>query len=437
MSRNSQTDPERSIRRHARVGMLALLLLIFGVGGWSALASIRGAVIAPGLVVVETSKKRVQHAEGGIVEAIHVAAGVHVEAGDMLFELDGTRIKAELQIIGTRLFDAEIKHVRLRAERDSRDGFVLPASLLTRSSSDPSFTRMVLVQHDLLAARQDMRRHQQGQHREQIERLRAELLGHREQQQGRRAELKLIRSEIKAVDTLTGKGLALRRQLNDLRRQEADAKADLGRLSTDMARAEGQIKELAIKLADIDTQFENDLLSQLEETSGTLSELKAQQLASEDRLRRLIIRAPRAGFVHELQVHTIGAVVGPGETLLHIVPENDGLIIEAKIRPVDIDQVALGQDAEIRFPTFNTRTTPSLAARIHSVSADQSQNEQTGESYYTVRLRLEEGEAARIKTGKITPGMPAEVLVTSEERTVISYLMKPLSDQITHAFREE
>jgi len=157
-----------------------------------------------------------------------------------------------------------------------------------------------------------------------------------------------------------------------------------------------------------------------------------------DRRARLTVKAPRGGFVHELTVHTIGAVIAPGETLLHIVPKTDALVIEAKVRPVDIDQLHQGQEAQIRFPAFNSRTTPTLNATIRSISADQSLNEQTGETYYTARLILNEGEAPRLdQDDAILAGMPAEVLITSEERTVLSYLMKPLSDQVARAFREE
>jgi len=437
LSKTRKLDPERSIRRHARIGLLALLLLLFGVGGWSALASIQGAVIAAGTVVVETSKKRVQHAEGGIVAEIHITDGDQVEAGDVLFDLDGTRIRAEQQILDGRRFDAEVRKERLLAEVDGRARLTLPPELEAKAKAYSEFAAMVQVQADLLRSRLAMGVHQDDQHEEQIKRLKAELEGLEHQKAGRQKELKLISTEIKAIETLTGKGLALRQGLNNLRRQDADVRAELGRLATAMASAEGQIKELVIKRADLKSRFENDALTQLEETTRRLSDLRAQQLATEDRLRRLHIRAPRSGLVHELAVHTEGAVIAPGDTLMNIVPVSDALIIEANIRTMDVDQVAVGQTAQIRFPAFNTRTTPTLKAKVRSVSADQSVDEKTGEPYYTVRLTLLDDEAERIEDGKITPGMPTEVMVTSDERTVLSYLMKPLSDQVTRAFREE
>jgi len=417
--------------------MLALLLLLFGVGGWSALASIQGAVIAAGTVVVETNKKRVQHAEGGIVAEIHIADGDQVGAGDVLFHLDGTRIRAEQQILEGRRFDAEVKRERLLAELDDRSDVALSAVLRAQADANPEFAAMVRVQAHLLRSRQAMRAHQDGQHAEQIARLKAELDGVEQQQAGRQAERRLIGAEIKAIDMLTGKGLALRQGLNNLRRQDADVRAELGRLATDKARALGQIKELEIKRANLKSQFETEALGQLEETASRLSDVRAQLLAIEDRLRRLSIRAPKGGLVHELSVHTVGAVIAPGDTLLYIVPASDALIVEASIRTVDIDQVTIGQTAQIRFPAFNTRTTPTLKANVRSVSADQSVDEQTGQPFYTIRLAFDDGEAERIKDGKITPGMPAEVMVTSDERTVLSFLMKPLSDQVIRAFREE
>lgn len=429
---------ERSIGRHALIGLLALACLVFGVGGWSAVASIQGAVIAAGVVVVETSKKRVQHAEGGIVKVIHVADGDQVEAGDVLFELDDTRTRAELDIIQSRLFEADVKRHRLLAGQEGLSAFTLPARLQKQVAKNPERRSVVAVQQDLLRTRKQLRRHQEAQHQEQITRLEAELAGYGEQEAGRQAEYRLVRSEIKAIETLTDKGLALRQGLNSLRRQEADIRAERGRLATDKARADGQIGELRVKLAEIGTRFENDRLTAREETGAMILDLKAQKVDAADRLARLTVKAPRGGFVHELAVHTVGAVILPGETLLHIVPKTDALVVEARVRPVDIDQLHRGQGARIRFPAFNSRTTPTLDATIRSISADQSLNEQTGETYYTVRLILDESESERLDQGDtILAGMPAEVMITSEERTVLSYLMKPLGDQVTRAFREE
>lgn len=439
MAPSSTISPaERSIRQHASIGLLALVCLLGGVGGWSAMASIQGAVIAAGVVVVETSKKRVQHAEGGIVKTIHVKDDDQVGAGDNLFELDDTQIRAELDIIEARLFEAEAKQRRLLAGQEGLSAFTVPATLRRQVEKRPEWRGVVEVQQELLRTRRLMRENQEAQHLEQIARLEAEVSGYREQEAGRRAEYLLIKGEIKAIETLTDKGLALRQGLNNLRRQEADIRAERGRLATDRARAEGEIKELRVRLAEIGTRFDHDRLTALEETSASILDLNAQKVEAKDRQTRLVVRAPRGGFVHELAVHTVGAVIAPGETLLHIVPITDALVIEAKVRTVDIDQLHLGQEAQIRFPAFNNRTTPTLTAIVRSISADQSLNEQTGETYYTTRLILDEGETDRFDQGDtILAGMPAEVLITSEERTVLSYLIKPLNDQIARAFREE
>lgn len=437
MSIDERKQLDRSIRRQLRWGAIVFIALIGGIGGWSATASISGAVIAPGTVIVKSSKKRVQHAEGGIVREIKVREGDVVRRRQVLFRLDDTKVKAELDIARNRLFEALVKRNRLLAEREQLTEFAITTDIKALAGSSEKLQAVESVQRNLIMTRKEMRTNQKAQLVERIAQFEQEIEGLKKQRDAKNEESSILSSEIVNLTSLHDQGLSPVARLNALRRAKSDVDYELGQILARIGQAGGKISEARLKILETDERYRNNTLTQLEEIESKLLELKERNLALEDRLFRLEILSPRPGQVHELQIHTVGAVIAPGEVLAHIVPKADDLVIEARVRLIDVDNVRVGQEADVRFTSFNFRTTPSIKARVVSLSPDQIVEERTGEAYFKARIALDASDRTKLGSNVIVAGMPAEVMITTQPRTVLNYLVQPLTDQINRAFREE
>ncbi len=425
-----------SIRRYLVFGMLVLVLLIGGIGGWAVMARVSSAVVASGLVVVESSTKRVQHREGGIVGEILVANGDRVKAGDLLIRLDETLVRANLGIVMQELSERKARRARLEAERDEVTEITFPPELLARANNS-EVQRVLDGQKTLFAARLTTQRGQVEQLRQRIEQLNEQIDGLEAQKVAKNDESRLIEEELVGLQELHKKGHVPITRIIALQRDAARLKGESGALTSQIAVNKGRISETELQILQIKRDFQESLLRELQEVQLQIASLEERRIAAEDQLRRIEIRAPISGLVHELAVHTVGGVIQGGETVLQLVPETDALIIEARLSPTDIDQIEDGQPAVITFSAFNQRTTPQLNATVMTVSPDLSHDQKTGVSYFTARLRLNEGEEKRLGDKRLVPGMPAEVFIRTGERTVISYLVKPLSDQLRRTFREQ
>lgn len=437
MSTNGNRKFSGSTRRQLYGGGLVLVLLVGGIGGWSAIAKISGAVIAPGTVIVKSNKKRVQHAEGGIVRQINVDEGSSVKRGQVLFRLDGTRVRAELDIVRNRIFEALVKRDRLIAEREGRNEFKLMSHLKEFGRGADQIRAIVAVQRDLIVTRKEMRTNQKAQLRQRIAQYQREIEGLERQRKAKDEEAEILNGEIKNLTSLYEQGLSPVARLNALRRERSDVEYELGQILARIGQAGGRISEAEFKILETDERYRNDTLRQLEEVEGTWLELRQRRLALEDRLNRLDVVAPRSGRLHELKIHTVGAVISPGEVLAQVVPDTDELEIEARVRTIDIDNVRIGQAAHVRFTSFNMRTTPTIAATVVGLSPDQIVEDRTGNVYFRARIALDAKDRERLGSKVIVTGMPAEVFITTAQRTVISYLVQPLQDQIYRAFRED
>ena len=437
MSIDEHHELDRSIQRQLRWGMVVLIALVGGIGGWSASASINGAVIAPGTVIIKSNKKRVQHAEGGIVRTIKTAEGAIARRGQVLFQLDDTKVKAELDIARNRLFEALVKRNRLLAEREQLIDFAVTSEIKAIAGTSKKLGSVVSVQRNLIITRKEMRTNQKAQLAQRIAQFDKEIEGLKKQRDAKNEESSILRDEITNLTALYKQGLSPVARLNALRRAKSDVDYELGQILARIGQAGGKISEARLQILETDERYRNDTLTQLEETESKLLELKERTLALEDRLFRLRILAPLPGQVHELKIHTIGAVIAPGEVLAYIVPKAEDLIIEARIRLIDVDNVRVNQEANVRFTSFNFRTTPSIKARVASLSPDQIVEERSGEAYFKARVVLDEADRAKLGNNVVVAGMPAEVMITTKPRTVLNYLMQPLTDQINRAFREE
>lgn len=427
---DADTMLRKTIRNHLLFALFLALVVVGGLGGWAALAEISGAVVTTGTVVVESNTKQVQHREGGIVREIRVKNGDLVEAGDLLISLDDTVTRANLAVITKQLADLTAQEFRLEAERDQKNSIDWPED---RAAALGDIER---GQQMLLEARQASMGGRKKQLEEQIRQFNKQTEGLEAQVTAKVSEIDLIKEELADLGGLLDKQLVSKSRVTALRREMARLEGEYGDLIAQIARTKEAISERRIQILQIEESYRAEVLENLQEVRSRIAQLEEQKIAAEDELTRVDILAPRNGYVHQLAVHTIGGVIAPGETVLQIVPREDQLIVEAQVRPVDIDQMSPGQQARVRFPSFDQRTTPELNAELLTVSADLSTDERTGVSYYTARLVIGDDELAKLGKKTLVPGMPVETFLRTSDRTVLSYLVKPIQDQIAHALRE-
>jgi HlyD family secretion protein len=427
--------PRAGVRGYILGGVAVIFIIFGGAGVWAARTEIAGAVIASGLVVVETSVKKVQHPTGGIVGEILAKNGDHVEAGDLLMRLDETVTRANLTMISKQIDELTVREARLKAERDGGSEVKPPPPLAVRID-EPAIADLLASERSLFESRRNSREGQKGQLRERIAQLGEEYAGVSGQIAAKVKEIALIGEELRSLEILEAQQLVTLSKMVALRREAARLEGERGQLRASAAQAKGKIAEIELQLLRIDHDFSTEVVNELTENLSKQAGLVERRVAAEDQLKRIELRAPQSGFVHQLSVHTVGGVINAGEPVMLIVPENDKLVVEAKVAPYDIDQVLRSKEALIRLAAFDQRTTPEVKGVVRSVSADLTQDPRSGESYYTIRLAIPEEELARLADGKLVPGMPAEVHVRTQERTALSYLLKPLQDQIAKAFKE-
>ena len=433
----SQPRAQASIRRHLALALGLGTVLIVGVGGWAAFTNIAGAVMAPGQLVVESDVKKVQHPTGGVVGQLLVREGATVKAGDVLIRLDETQTRANLDIVLKALDELTARRARDEAERDDAKRIVFPAELTERKDADPSVAHLVDGEARLFEARLAGRAGQKAQLRERIEQLRQEIDGLTQQAGAKEREVALILTELTGVRELYAKNLVPLSRVTALERETARLQGERGQLIAQTASAKGKITETELQILQIDGDMRTEVGKDLAEIRGKWSELREKRVAAEDQLKRIDLRAPQDGTVHQMTVHTIGGLVTPSEPAMLIVPSADQLAVEVKIQPQDIDSVRLDQNAVLRFAAFNTRTTPEIDGTVSRVSADVTSDPKTGQSYYTARIKVAEAQRERLGSVRLVPGMPVEAYLQIGERSVMSYLVKPLTDQIAKAWREK
>ena len=430
----AQSPAQRSIRSHLLGGLAVVALLAGGVGGLAATTELSGAVIAPGSLVVDSNVKKVQHPTGGVVGELRARDGDKVKAGDIVVRLDETITQANLAIVVKSLNELQSRLARLEAERDNVDSVVFPAELLARAG-DPELARSMTGERNLFEFRKSARAGQKAQLRERIAQLKEEIQGLTGLVAAKKRETELIGQELEGVRDLWRKNLVQIQRVTALERDAARLEGERGQLIAATAQAKGKISEIELQILQIDQELRSEVAKDLREAQGKIAELVERKVAAEDQLKRIDIRAPQNGMVHQSIVHTVGGVITAGEAIMLIVPEADVLTVEAKLAPQDIDQVRVGQTAALRFSAFNQRTTPELAGVVSRVSADLTTDQRTGAAYYVVRITLSESELARLEGLRLVPGMPVEAFIRTGERTVLSYVMKPFTDQITRSFR--
>jgi HlyD family secretion protein len=428
------------MRRHVQAGIAVSALLLFGFGAWAAGAQLAGAVITRGLIVVESYAKKVQHPTGGVVRAIRVREGSAVTAGEVLVSLDDTQTRANLAVITRSLDELQVRRERLAAERDGAATLDFPAELAARAKSDPEVDKIASGERTLFEARRTARGGQKSQLAQRIGQLQQDIGGLDAQLQAKAQEIALVRQELGGVEALYRKNLVPITRLSALQREAARLDGDRGRLISGIAEAKGRISEIELQIIQVDQDLRTEVLKEQRDIDAKIDELVQRKVAASDQLAHVELRSPQDGVVTELHVHTVGGVINPGEVVMLIIPQRDRLLAEVKVAPQDVDQISPGQKAALRFAAFDQRTTPELFGAVETISADLVRDQQASlmgeQAYYVARIAIPDSEIGRLTGLKLVPGMPVEAHVQTGERSALSYLIRPLADQLNRAFRE-
>ncbi len=436
MNVNLAPGPLASIRRHVIAGSALVAVLALGLGGWASTAEISGALIAQGTVVVDSNVKKVQHPTGGVVGEVRVHDGDRVKAGDILVRLDETVTRANLAIVTKGLTELYARKARLAAERDGADTMAVPREMADRVN-DPDVKEALDSERKLFELRRTARLGQKDQLQQRIKQLQEQITGLTAQQDAKSKETALIEQELAGVRDLWQRNLVQLNRLTSLERDAARIEGERGQLIAAAAEAKGKIAEIQLQILQVDQELSSDVAKELREIDSKIGEYVERKVTAEDQLKRTDIRAPQDGTVFQSTANTVGGVITAGDPVMLIVPEADTLSVEVKVEPRDIDNVAIDQPVVLRFSAFNQRTTPELNGTVTRVAADTSNDQRTGQSYYLVRIGIAPGEIERLGAVKLTPGMPVEAFIQTGERTLVSYLVKPLHDQLMRSLREK
>ncbi|WP_313193409.1 HlyD family type I secretion periplasmic adaptor subunit [Shinella zoogloeoides] len=408
-------------------------LLVAGAGGWAATMQLSGAVIAQGQIAVDQQIKAVQHRDGGIVSEIAVREGDQVKEGQVLLRLDDAQTRAELSIVRAQLLELSVRRARLLAERDLLAHIEFPGDLDIRHAE----TRLLVTGEQRLFEGNRLNRESRKQ---QLElgtvQVGKEIVGLEAQRSSKADEIALVEEQRAKLEKLTRQQLIERAPLYAANRDFARLQGEQGEIDAAIARARSKVNEIRLQIIAIDETARTEAQRELTAVETKVSELQDRQMAISDRLSRTEIRAPLAGTVNELNIHTIGGVITPAEVLVTIVPANARLKVEVMLQPAAIDQVEPGSAARLRLTALNQRTTPELSGLVSHVSPATTRDTASGQLFYKGDVEIGEGELTKIGKSRLIPGMPVEVYVTTSERTALSYLVKPIVDQFSKAFRE-
>jgi HlyD family secretion protein len=419
------------------VGVLGLLLLVGGFGTWAVMTQISGAVIAGGQIEVDQNRQVIQHPDGGVVEAILVEEGNTVATGEVLLRLDPTELQSELSIVESQLFELIARRGRLEAERDEQDTITFDPLLSETAADRPAVKDLMDGQQRLFEARRASIAQAIEQLDKQQDQIADQITGITAQQRSMDTQLALIERELVDQQSLFDRGLAQVSRVLSLQREAARMSGTVGELAANEAQARGRITEIDIEILNLQSQRREEAITQLRDIQSRELELRERRRALLERMSRLDVKAPLSGIVYDLRVFARRSVIRPADPVLYIIPQDRPLVINARVEPIDIDKLTIGQDVTLRFSALDQRETPELTGTVKLISADAFQDENTRQSYYRAEIVLSEGEQARLPADTtLLPGMPVEAFIRTEDRTPLAYLVKPLTDYFTKAFRE-
>lgn len=420
----------------ARRGFAIVFFTFVVFGGWAAMASIDGAVVATGSVVVESDKKAVQHLEGGIVQNLMVTGDAHVAEGQVLLRLDPTQERAKEEIARSAVYSAIAEEARLQAEAGGRDNITFPDELVAKAASDPSAQRAMGDQKRRFDERRAARKIEISILEERIGQAQRQIQGNDAQSKASRAQYDSVSQEYSKLKPLADQGIVAFARVATLERTKAELDGKIGAYEADIARYGRVIDESRLQIEQVGQKVLEEATAKLAETRAQLADAREKLRAATDVLSRMELRAPRSGRIVNLKVHTVGAVVKPGEVLMEVVPDNDVLVVAARVSSLDINHVQVGLPTEIRLPSFKARSTPIAVGEVLSIAADTARDEATHQPYYEVKVSVQVAQFPEKLREKLKPGMMADVLIATGERTVLAYLTQPMTDAVRRGMRE-
>jgi HlyD family secretion protein len=428
-------SPRTKLRGVILAGNLLVLCFVLGLGTWSSFAPLESAAIASGVVEPESSRKTIQHLEGGIIKKILVSDGDVVRSGQALIALDDTRARAEVESLRAQLWDAMAREARLLAEQQARDQISFPAGLQA-IAEHAAVATLLEAQQNIYETRRKVYESQLDVISRKKSEIVEEIQGLKAQGAAAAQRSAIVREELEMVSTLVDKGLERRPRLLNLQREMADVEGRRGEIAAQISRAEQVINESNATRFKLESDRQNEIAQSLREAQNQIFQLREKLLAAEDQLSRTQVRAPEDGVITDLQVHTPGGVIMAGAPLLDLVPRQDRLVVSARLRPEDIDVVYPGLSAEVQLIPYNQRRVPRLKGTVMHVSADRLLDKRTDQPYYATKIRVEDPRIIAHDI-KIIPGMPAEVFIRTGRTTVALYALRPLIDSFNHAFHED
>ncbi len=429
--------PMTLLRGPIVAGVVVVALFFGGFGAWAATAYIASAAVAMGVISPEGSRKTIQHLEGGIIAEMLVEDGDTVQTGDPLVVLQETQARSAFQLLQGQRQWLAAKLARLLAEQAGKDEVVFPEWLREAETHDAELSQTLGAERDLFASRRKVHEGRKKVGGSRVAELNEEISGLQSQIKSQREQLGFLDEEIVAKQRLVDQGMLPRPEFLALQRLKAEIEGEIAENVANIARAKQKIGETKLQVVNEDSRRLDEITSELPETRSELASVEERINAQRDILERTLIVAPVSGVIMQKRFHTTGGVVGPGQPILDIVPQDAELLIDARVRPVDIDVVAPGQTAQIHFLALSERNLPQITGVVRSISADSLMDEITGESYYLARVEVPLEELEKLGQDiKITPGMPADVLIVTGERTMLQYLLQPLKDSLRRTFRE-
>jgi HlyD family secretion protein len=433
---STPASPRTRLRSVTLTGNLLVICFVLGLGIWSSFAPLESAAIASGVVESESSRKTIQHLEGGIIKEILVSDGDLVRTGQTLIALDDIKARAELQGLQGQLWDALAREARLQAEQQGEERVSFPAGLETARNESASAAVALAAQRTIFETRRQVFQSQAAVVREKRLQVVKEIEGLKAQETAAAQRAGIAREELDMVATLVNKGLERRPRLLSLEREVADIEGRRGEIAAQISRAGQVISESQATLFKLESDRQNEIAQSLREAQNQVFQLRERLRGAEDQLSRTKVKAPEDGVVTDLRIHTPGGVIGAGAPLMDLVPRQDRLIVTARVRPEDIDVVHPGLNAGVHLLPYNQRRVPRLDGTVVHVSADRLIDKRTDQPYYAAKIRVQDSRIVENDI-RIIPGMPAQVFITSGRGTVALYALRPLLDTFNSAFRED
>ena len=433
-----QSRPSSSAKKSILFGLAVIIIIFIGLGGWASIAPLAKAVSAPAVLVVRGERKKIQHLEGGIIKRIYVEEGQTVRKGELLARLEPLQARAMFVRYDNQLDQAYAFEARLKSELLDSETVIIDGPLLDRLAARKSFTAEAIENEEKqLRARRETYLNHIAILKQRIEQLKTEINGLEVQKTSRKEQHKIYSQELIGLRQLYDKGFFPKSKILAMERAIVQLEGAAGADSASIARSRSAMGEAERQIINVRQEFREKVVHQLRDVRVTIADLREQAAVASDILQRIEIRSPRSGIVQDLRIHTVGGVIGTGDTLMEIVPLNEQVVVDVQVAPVDIDSVALDQKAEVRFSGLNIRSTPSTFGNVVSISGDSLVDPNTRNAYFLVRVKLPADELKKLENVRLSAGMPAEVLIQTGERTALQYLLQPIADSFRRGLNEE